>query len=51
VDRDNTGAIGWIYPGYREPSGQLPEDTGLQRRMKAFLLSGGKPGWAEGIMI
>ena len=50
VNRENTGAIGWIWPGYREPSAQLPEDTSLQKRMKPFLLAGGKPGWAEGIM-
>ena len=50
VDRENTGAINWVYPGHREPSEQLPEETALQRRMKPFLLAGGKPGWALGVM-
>ena len=50
VNRDNMGAVSWVFPGHREPSEGLPEDTGLQKRMKAFLLQGGKPGWAEGIM-
>ena len=50
VNWDSMGAVSWVYPGYREPFGQLPEDTLLQKRMKAFLLSGGKPGWAEGVM-
>ena len=50
VNRENTGAIAWIFPGQHEPSEQLPEDTSLQKKMKAFLLSGGKPGWAEGVM-
>jgi len=51
VDKENSGAISWVYPGHREPSDQLPENTSLQRRMKPFLLAGGKPGWAEGIML
>ena len=51
VNRDNTGAIGWVFPGYKEPSADLPEETSLQKRMKAFVLAGGKPGWAEGIML
>ena len=42
VNRENTGAIAWIFPGQHEPSEQLPEDTSLQKKMKAFLLSGGK---------
>ena len=50
VDRENMGAVSWVYPGYREPCDQLPENTSLQKRMKPFLLAGGKPGWAEGIM-
>ena len=50
VDSENTGAIGWVYPGHKEPSEQLPEETSLQKRMKPFLLAGGKPGWAAGVM-
>ena len=48
VDADNMGALGWVFPGYKEVSEALPEKTSLQRSMKAFLLSGGKPGWAAG---
>jgi hypothetical protein len=48
VDAENMGAVEWIFPGHREPSASLPENTLLQKRMKAFLLAGGKPGWAKG---
>lgn len=50
TEPEGMGAIEWVFPGYQEPSEQLPEGTTLQKRMKAFLLSGGKPGLAEGIM-
>ena len=50
VNRDNMSAVAWVFPGWKEPSSDLPEDTGLQKKMKAFLLNGGKPGWAEGVM-
>ena len=49
-DRENTDAIGWVFPGYKEVSPGLPEETSLQKRMKALLLAGGKPGCAECIM-
>ncbi|MBR6028047.1 MAG: DUF5596 domain-containing protein [Clostridia bacterium] len=42
------GAISWVFPGRREPSPDLQEDTSLQRRMKAFVLSGGVVGWGRG---
>ena len=50
VNSENTGAIDWVFPGHREPSDRLPEETSLQRRMKPFLLVGGKPGWAAGVL-
>ena len=50
VDPESMGAVSWVFPGYREPSADLPEKTSLQRSMKAFLLAGGKPGWADGLM-
>lgn len=46
VDAENMGAVGWVFPGPKKPYEELPEDTALQRKMKAFLLAGGKPGWA-----
>ncbi len=48
VDEDSMGALEWIFPGHKEVSSELPENSSLQRAMKAFLLSGGKPGWAAG---
>lgn len=50
VNRESMGAVSWVFPGFHESSADLPEKTSLQRAMKAFLLAGGKPGWAEGIM-
>ena len=48
VDTESLGAVNWVFPGPRKDFALLPENTGLQRKMKAFLLAGGKPGWAEG---
>ena len=50
VNADNMGAVEWVYPGHQGPYENLPEHTLLQKKMKPFLLAGGKPGWAEGIM-
>ena len=47
-NRETHGAVSWVFPGHREPSADLQEDTSLQRAMKAFLLSGGCVGWARG---
>ena len=45
------GAVDWVYPGHKGISEDLPEETTLQKKMKPFLLAGGKPGWAEGILV
>ena len=50
VKEDHMGAVEWVYPGHEGPYETLPEKTLLQKKMKPFLLAGGKPGWAEGIM-
>ncbi len=50
VNEESMSAIGWVFPGHQKPSDDLPEGTTLQKRMKAFLKKGGKPGWAEGKM-
>lgn len=49
-DEGSMGAVEWIFPGHKKVSADLPEDTSLQRRTKAFLLSGGKIGWADGTL-
>ena len=47
MDTENMGAVDWVFPGMKDvPLEDLPEDTELRRKMKAFLLAGGKPGWA-----
>ena len=53
ADSESMGAVGWVFPGHSkdpETFGDLPEGSSLQKKMKAFLLGGGKPGWAEGRM-
>ena len=51
VNRESMGAVDWVYPGHKGISEDLPEETTLQKKMKPFLLAGGKPGWAEGILV
>ncbi len=46
VDPESMDAVGWVFPGCREPWKDLPENTELQKRMKALLLRGGHPGAA-----
>ena len=53
VDPETPGVKLWVYKLTREqqsslPLEQLPEETTLQRNMKAFLLQGGKVGVAAG---
>lgn len=49
ADPESMGAVVWVFPGCKgRPFEELPEDTTLQKRMKAFLLAGRKPGWATG---
>jgi hypothetical protein len=42
--------LDWVYPGANPHIPSLPERTSLQRKMKKFLLDGGKVGWAKGII-
>ena len=47
MDADSMGAVEWVFPGKKDvPPEELPEETSLQKKMKAFLIAGGKPGWA-----
>jgi len=58
VNPDTDGAITWVFnltgrqkaELHPEALSNLPEDTTLQRRMKALLMAGGKPGEARGTL-
>lgn len=47
VDYDSLGVLDWVYPGGGKVFDNLSENTSLQRKMKKFLLEGGKIGWAK----
>lgn len=47
---DSNAYLEWVYQKNNCPIEQLPEDTSLQKRMKAYLLSGGKIGEALGMI-
>lgn len=51
VDYDQTWYMDWIFPGYTEISDDLPENTTLHRKLKAYLLSGKKFGIAKGHLV
>lgn len=49
VDYDSMAVLDWVYPGESQEDLQsLSENTSLQKKMKQFLLDGGKVGWAKG---
>ena len=53
TDPEDDAALEWVFRVAQEQRASLdltalPEDTALQKRMKADLLSGGKPGSARG---
>lgn len=48
VKEDVNEFLEWIYLRTDLPYEELPENTSLQRRVKDYLLSGGKIGWAYG---
>lgn len=50
VDWDSDGVLDWVFPGPRVPYEQLAETTSLQRAAKAYLMDGGKIGWARGVL-
>ena len=47
-DEESPAALDWIFPRKDLPLQALAEDTSLQKKAKAFLLSGGKIDWALG---
>jgi len=55
TDPESDGALQWVYNLTAEQRDhivltELPENTSLQRSMKALLLSGGKVGMASGVL-
>ena len=55
TDPEDDAALEWVfYVAGAQRKGldlhRLPEDTSLQRKMKALLLAGGKPGSARGVL-
>lgn len=51
VDYNQDWYMGWVFPGYSEVNGELPEKTTLHRRLKEHLLSGKKFGVAKGHLV
>ena len=50
TDYQSMAVMDWVFPGHKEVSRRLPENTSLQSHMKAFLLKGGKVGWSKGYL-
>lgn len=46
--RESRALLEWVYPGFSGEDKDLPENTALQRAIKAYLLSGGKLDWTKG---
>lgn len=45
---ESRALLEWVYPGFCGEDKDLPENTSLQRSLKAYLLSGGKLDWTKG---
>ena len=48
---DSPGFLDWVYGRRDIPFESLPEHTSLQRKLKQYLLNGGKVEWANGTLI
>lgn len=48
---DSPGFLDWVYGRRDIPFENLPEETSLQRKLKFYLLNGGKVEWANGTLI
>lgn len=48
ADMESMAVLDWVFPAERGELKDLSENTSLQRRMKAYLLNGGKVGWVKG---
>lgn len=51
LDPNSTGYVQWVFKNPKLSVEEFPEDTSLQRKLKAFLLSGGTFVSAKGILI
>lgn len=49
-DRESKAAADWLFPRSDVPLQDLPEQTVLQKNAKAYMLNGGRIGWALGKM-
>ncbi len=50
VNDDYMGVLDWVFPTHREINESMPENTSLQKNMKAWLLAGNKVGWTKGFI-
>ncbi|MFR1984187.1 MAG: hypothetical protein ACLS4Z_11125, partial [Christensenellaceae bacterium] len=50
VNEDEDGYKQWVFKTIDLPPERFPENTTLQRNMKAYVLAGGKIGEAFGIL-
>lgn len=50
TDYDSMAVLDWVFPGYSNVDDSLPENTSLQRKMKKYLICGGKIGWSTAVM-
>ena len=47
-DMESMAVLDWVFPSSTVELKNLADTTSLQKRMKEFLLNGGKVGWAKG---
>ena len=50
TDYESMAVLDWVFPGEGPELENLSEKTSLQKKLKEFLISGQKFGWAEGIL-
>ena len=49
-EADSPGILDWVYGRRDIPFADLPEETSLQRKLKQYLINGGKVEWANGTL-
>lgn len=50
VNDEYMGVLDWVFPTHRQIDNDMPENTSLQKNMKAWLLAGNKVGWTRGFI-
>lgn len=50
-ENDSPSILDWVYGRRDIPFENLPEETSLQRKLKHYLINGGKVEWANGTLI